>query len=149
VKKVIIKGALIPSWVDELIKEQKDTGFLGTEPVEVKGTKVTPYDLTLKLWGTIPKDRDNGPASSGLKVVVIGERQGKRVTYTADMAGRMAPGTGLPASIAALMMDAGDVTVKGVVAPEGCIDPEKFLAALLQRGAKIHQSETTESILTI
>jgi lysine 6-dehydrogenase len=149
VKKVVIKGALIPLWVDELIKEQKQTGFLSTEPVEVRGKKVTPYDLTLKLWDTIPKSRDNGPAASGLKVIVKGERQGKRVTYTADIVGRMAPGTGLPASIAALMMDAGDVRVKGVVAPEGCIDPEKFLAALLQRGAKIHQTETIASMFAL
>jgi lysine 6-dehydrogenase len=149
VKKVVIKGALIPLWVDELIKEQKQTGFLSTEPIEVRGTKVTPYDLTLKLWDTIPKSRDNGPAASGLKVIVKGERQGKQVTYTADIVGRMAPGTGLPASIAALMMDAGDVTVKGVVAPEGCIDPEKFLAALLQRGAKIHQTETIASMVAV
>jgi lysine 6-dehydrogenase len=149
VKKVVIKGALIPLWVDELIKEQKQTGFLSTEPLEVSGTKVTPYDLTLKLWDTIPKSRDNGPAASGLKVIVKGERQGKRVTYTADIVGRMAPGTGLPASIAALMMDAGDVTVKGVVAPEGCIDPEKFLAGLLQRGAQIHQTETIASMFAL
>jgi lysine 6-dehydrogenase len=149
VKKVVIKGALIPGWVDELIKEQNDTGFLSTRVLEVRGTKVVPYDLTLKLWDTIPKGRDNGPNSSGLKVIVKGERGGKQVTYTADMAGRMAPGTGLPASIAALMMDAGDVTVKGVVAPEGCIDPEKFLAALIQRGARIHQTETISSLLKV
>jgi len=149
VKKVVIKGALIPSWVDELIKEQKETGLLSTEPVEVKGMKVIPYDLTLRLWDTIPKDRDNGPAASGLKVIVKGERQGKGVTYTADIVGRMAPGTGLPASIAALMMFAGDVKVKGVVAPEGCIDPEKFLAELIKRGAKIHQTETISSLFTL
>ena len=149
VKNVIIKGALIPSWVDELIKEQRDTGFLSTEPIEIKGTKVVPYDLTLKLWGTIPKGRDNGPQASGLKVIVKGIRGENRVTYTADMVGRMAPGTGLPASIAALMMDDGYVTVKGVVAPEGCIDPEKFLSEFIKRGAKIHQSEKIESILKI
>ncbi len=149
VKTVVIKGALIPRWVDTLIKEQKETGLLSSEPIEVKGTKVVPYDLTLKLWNTIPQDRDNGPAASGLKVIVKGERKGKQVTYTADIVGRMAPGTGLPASIAALMLDAGDVTVKGVVAPEGCIDPDKFLAALLKRGAKIHQTETITSLLTL
>ncbi len=149
VKRVVIKGALIPGWVDQLIKEQKDTGFLSKELIDVKGTKVTPYDLTLKLWNTIPEKRDRGPQSSGLKVIVKGERDGKQVTYTADMAGRMAPGTGLPASIAALMLAAGEVTVKGVVAPEGCIDPEKFLTALLQRGARIHQTETIASLLTI
>ncbi len=146
VKNVIIKGALIPSWVDELIKEQKETGLLSTEPMEVSGTSVIPYDLTLKLWDTIPEGRDNGPKSSGLKVIVKGERDGKRITYTADMVGRMAPGTGLPASIASLMMYDGDVTVKGVVAPEGCIDPDKFLGAYLKRGARIHQTEKIDSM---
>lgn len=149
VKKVVIKGALIPAWVDELIKEQKETGFLSTEPIDVKGTKVIPYDLTLRLWDGIPKSRDNGPAASGLKVIVKGERGGKQVTYTADIVGRMAPGTGLPASIAALMLDAGDVKVKGVVAPEGCIDPQKFLSELLKRGAKIHQTETVKSMFAL
>jgi saccharopine dehydrogenase (NAD+, L-lysine-forming) len=149
VKSVVIKGALIPPWVDELIKEQKETGFLGKEPIEVRGTKIVPYDLTLRLWDAIPKDRDKGPFASGLKVIVKGERKGKQVTYTADIVGRMAPGTGLPASIAALMLDVGQVTVKGVVAPEGCIDPEKFLAALIQRGARIHQTETIKSMLVV
>jgi lysine 6-dehydrogenase len=149
VRKVVIKGALIPSWVDQLIREQRETGFLSKEPLEVKGTKVVPYDLTLQLWGAIPNNRDKGPLASGLKVIVKGERKGKQVTYTADIVGRMAPGTGLPASIAALMLDAGDVTVKGVVAPEGCIDPENFLAALIRRGAKIHQTETIKSMLVV
>jgi len=149
VKNVVIKGALIPSWVDQLIREQKETGFLSKEPIEVKGTKIVPYDLTLRLWEAIPKNRDRGPFASGLKVIVKGERKGKQVTYTADIVGRMAPGTGLPASIAALMLDSGDVTVKGVVAPEGCIDPGKFLAALLKRGAKIHQTETIRSMLEV
>jgi lysine 6-dehydrogenase len=147
VKTVVIKGALIPAWVDELIKEQRDTGFLNREPVDVKGAKVTPYDLTLQLWDKIPETRDKGPFASGLKVIVKGERKGKQVTYTADIVGRMAPGTGLPASIAALMLNAGEVTVKGVVAPEGCIDPDKFLSELLKRGARIHQTETIKSMV--
>ncbi|MBW2113477.1 MAG: saccharopine dehydrogenase NADP-binding domain-containing protein [Deltaproteobacteria bacterium] len=149
VKNVIIKGALIPPWVDELIKEQKDMGLLSKKPKDINGTTVIPYDLTLKLWETIPEGRDKGPQSSGLKVIVKGERGGKKVTYTADMVGRMAPGTGLPASIAALMMDAGDVTEKGVTAPEGCIDPDKFLAAFLKRGAIIHQTEKISSMFEV
>ncbi len=149
VRTVVIKGALIPGWVDELIKEQKDTGFLSKEPVDIKGTNVVPYDLTLRLWDSIPNSRDRGPFASGLKVIVKGARKGKEVTYTADIVGRMAPGTGLPAAIAALMMDEGDVSAKGVVAPEGCIDPDKFLAALLQRGARIHQTETIASMFSL
>lgn len=149
VKNVIIKGALIPLWVDELIKEQRDTGLLSKEPLELNGATVIPYDLTLKLWETIPEGRDKGPQSSGLKVIVKGVREGKEVTYTADMVGRMAPGTGIPASIAALMMSEGDVMEKGVMAPEGCIDPDKFLGAFLKRGAKIHQTEKISSMFEI
>jgi saccharopine dehydrogenase-like NADP-dependent oxidoreductase len=130
-------------------RSDKITDFLSTEPRDIKGTTITPYALSLKLWETIPKGRDNGPQSSGLKVIVKGRRDGKQVTYTADMVGRMAPGTGLPASIAALMMNAGDVTEKGVVAPEGCIDPAKFLAEFLKRGARIHQTETISSLLQV
>ncbi len=149
VKNVIIKGALIPLWVDELIKEQKDTGLLSTEPIEVKGTKITPYDVALKLWQKIPEGRDNGPQSSGLKVIVKGEKDGKKVTYTADMAGRMAPGTGLPAAIAAMMMADGHVKVKGVVAPEGCIDADIFLGEFLKRGARIHQTHKIDSMFEV
>ncbi len=149
VKNVIIKGALIPLWVDELIKKQRDTGFLGKEDIQIKGSKITPYDLALKLWESIPEGRDKGPQASGLKVIVKGERAGKKVTYTADMVGRMAPGTGLPASIAALMMNSGDVTQKGVVAPEGCINPAKFLKEFLKRGARIHQTEKIGSMLEV
>jgi saccharopine dehydrogenase (NAD+, L-lysine-forming) len=146
VKNVIIKGALIPLWVDELIKEQKDSGFLNLEPVDIKGVQVTPYDFTLKLWETIPEGRDNGPQSSGLKVIVKGKRRQSEVTYTAEVVGRMAPGTGLPASIASLMMASGDVNEKGVVAPEGCIDPDKFLDAFIARGARIHLTEKIASM---
>ncbi len=56
VKKVVIKGALIPLWVDRLIKEQKETGLLSKEPIDVKGEKVIPYDLDLKaLGGQFPR----------------------------------------------------------------------------------------------
>ncbi|MBW2655526.1 MAG: saccharopine dehydrogenase NADP-binding domain-containing protein [Deltaproteobacteria bacterium] len=141
--------ALIPLWVDELIQEQKNTGLLSTDPVDIKGTQITPYDIALKLWETIPEGRDNGPQSSGLKVIVKGKKDGQTITYTADMVGRMAPGTGLPASIASLMMDAGDVKVKGVVAPEGCIDPAKFIGAFLKRGARIHQTQKISSMFKV
>ena len=81
VKRVVIKGALIPSWVDQLIKEQKETGFLSKEPIEVKGTKVVPYDLTLKLWGAIPKNRDKGPARFRSE----SDRKGREKRETGDL----------------------------------------------------------------
>jgi saccharopine dehydrogenase (NAD+, L-lysine-forming) len=82
----------------------------------------------------------------GLKVIVRERQEGN---LTQPIWWKDGPGTGLPASIAALMMDAGEVTVKGVVAPEGCIDPAKFLAAFLKRGARIHQTETVSSLVQV
>jgi len=84
-----------------------------------------------------------------MKMIVQGERGGKQVTYTADMVGSTAAGTGLPVSIAALMLDAGEITAKGVVAPEACIDPKTYLAQMLKRGAKIHLTETSRSLLSV
>lgn len=146
-KNVVVKGALIPSWVDQLIEKQKEAGFLSKTPVDIKGVGVAPYDLALRLWDSIVESRDKGPCASGLKVTVKGEREGKQVTYTADMVGGMAPGTALPVSIAVRMLGAGEIKVKGVVAPEGCVDPDKFLVRLLQGGARIHQTETIKSVL--
>lgn len=149
VKNVIIKGALIPTWVDQLIKEQNRTGFLSKEPVDIKGVKVVPYDLTLRMWNKIPENRDKGPQASGMKVIVKGEKEGKEITYTADIVGRTAAGTGLPAAIAALMIQAGDVKARGVVAPEGCIDARKYLQEFIQRGARIHLTKTVSSMLEV
>ena len=149
VKQVIVKGALFPGWVDELIREQKLTGLLSKLPVRVGGIEVAPCDLALRLWEAIPINRDKGPSCSGLKVTVKGERDGKQVIYTADMVGGMGPGTGLPASIAVRMLGAGDIRFKGISAPEGCVDPGKFLAAMVQCGASIHQTETVISMLEV
>ena len=87
--------------------------------------------------------------ASGMKVIVKGERDGKQVTYTSDIVGRTAPGTGIAASIAAQMLVSGDIKAKGVVPPEGCIEPETYFAALLKKGAKIHQTETITSLLRV
>lgn len=146
-RNVVVKGALLPAWVDRLIREQKEAGLLSKIPLDIKGMKVTPYDLALRLWDTISCSKDVGPSCSGLKVIVKGEREGKSVTFTADMVGEMGPGTGLPASIAARMLGAGKISVKGLVTPEACVDPGTFLAALLESGARIYQTETVESML--
>jgi len=114
-----------------------------TMPRYIKGLK----NVIVK-GGILPASQeDRGSSVSGLKVIVKGERKGKQVTCTAEMVGGMGPGTGISASIAVRMLSAGDIKVKGLVAPEGCIDPERFLAALLKSGARIYQTETVTSVL--
>jgi len=69
------------------------------------------------------------------------------VIKTLPFLGYSKPGTGIAPSIAALMLYSGDIRVKGVTAPEGCIDPDRYLKALRERGARIYQTETLASVL--
>ena len=149
VRNVVIKGGLIPKWVDEYIIMQKEMGLLERDTLNLKGVKVEPYDFTLALWDNILKSKEKGPLASGLKVVVRGKRKNLYVEYTADIAGRMAPGTGIPAAIAAGMMAKGEIKEKGVFAPEGCVDPKLFLSEFVKRGAKIYETVTEKKIVEL
>lgn len=149
VRNVIIKGGLIPKWVDDYIMRQKEMGLLEREYVKVHGVEVESYEFTLSLWDKLLKSKDKGPLASGLKVVVKGKKDGSYIQYTADIAGRMAPGTGLPAAIAAGMLAKGMIKEKGVVAPEGCIDPAYFLSEFIKRGAKIHETIEEKRVLDL
>jgi len=75
---------------------------------------------------------------SAVRVDVSGWVEGayRQVSYGA--AAHMAELTGLPLAIGALMLARGEVRMPGVVAPEACIEPDRFLADLDQRGVPVH-----------
>ncbi|MDD5711593.1 MAG: hypothetical protein PHY31_02415, partial [Smithellaceae bacterium] len=41
-------------------------------------------------------------------------------------------GTGIPAAMGAILMNQGKINTKGVLPPEGCVDPATFLALVPQ-----------------
>ena len=45
--------------------------------------------------------------------------------------------TGVPLAIGALMMGKGEITRKGVFAPEAAVDPDRFIDELAQRNIKV------------
>lgn len=150
VKNVIIKGGLIPQWVDDYIMKQKEMGLLDKNSLKCGEVFVDPYDFTLKVWEKILNSReDKGPVASGLKVVVRGKRKDKELEFQADIVGRMAPGTGLPCAIGTVMMAKGQIKEKGILAPEGCVDPKEFITEFIRKGAKIHQRVTEKKVLKI
>jgi hypothetical protein len=53
----------------------------------------------------------------------------------------MGPQAGIPASIAAQMIGAGQVEQKGVFAPEGCLNSDIFLAELAKRDIEVKRGE--------
>lgn len=125
----------------------RESGFFGTDPVDVAGAKVRPIDLTAKLlfpmWKLEPGEAD----VTVLKVIVEGLKAGKRTRLTYDLFDTydastgihsMARTTGYTATAAVRMVGRGLFTKKGVYPPEfvGLERPcvEFLLAELRARG---------------
>lgn len=125
----------------------RETGFFGTDPIDVGGVKVRPLDLTAKLlfpmWKLDPGEAD----VTVLKVIVEGLKAGKRTRVTYDLFDSydaatgihsMARTTGYTATAAVRMLGRGLFQKKGVFPPElvGLERPcvEFLLAELRARG---------------
>ncbi len=125
----------------------RESGFFGTDPVDVGGAKVRPIDLTAKLlfpmWKLEPGEAD----VTVLKVIVEGLKSGKRTRVTYDLfdtydaatgVHSMARTTGYTATAAVRMLGRGLFPKKGVFPPElvGLERPcvEFLLAELRARG---------------
>jgi lysine 6-dehydrogenase len=109
------------------IQALRDSGFFGTEEIEVKGRRVRPLDVTsailFKHWRLHEEDDE----FTVMRIVIEGEDggRGKRIAY--DLFDRkdrttgfssMARTTGFPAAAAARLVLAGQFRRKGVSPPE-------------------------------
>ena len=147
VKRVTNKGGMLPKWVNDDIRVQNNWGFTGTEPIEVNGQMVSPHDMALELWRERPPQGDLGQYTSGVKVIIKGVKDGNAITTTYDIAGNTAPGTGIPPSIGAQMIVRGDITERGVLPPEACVDPQIYLDEFVKRKAVIYENRHVENII--
>lgn len=115
-----------PGHIDKM-RVLRESGFFGTDPIEVGGARVRPIDVTSKLlfpmWKLEPGDAD----VTVLKVVVEGLKAGKRTRLTYDLIDSfdvatgihsMARTTGYTATAAVRMIGKKLFTKKGVYPPE-------------------------------
>lgn len=73
------------------------------------------------------------PPEAALVVRVQGRRKGKAVRVFFSSCCRLAPATGIPASIGAIMLSQGRIRARGVLSPEQCIEADDFLYEILTR----------------
>jgi saccharopine dehydrogenase-like NADP-dependent oxidoreductase len=73
------------------------------------------------------------PAEAALQVMVQGRKKGRLVKIFFSSAAMLAPATGIPASIGAMMLLHGSITAKGVLPPEQCVDPTDFIYEIITR----------------
>ena len=74
---------------------------------------------------------------SGIRVDIKGRLDGKKQHLVYQATDNMNNLTGVPLAIGALMIGNGEITRKGVFAPEAAINPDRFIDELSQRNIKV------------
>src|SRR5689334_520557 len=131
----------------EIMETIRELGLLDLDPVDVKGIKVVPRDLFVAAVG--PKLTKNGKDLLALRVIVRGTKGGKPAERRFDLVDRyderngisaMMRTTGYSLSITGQMQARREVGPPGVWTPDECMPPEKYIAALRERGIDLKES---------
>jgi len=149
VKRVTNKGSVLPDEYYQLIRDMVKLGLTSTEPLDVKGQKVVPYDFAvayiIRERDRILRETNFGPQRGGFAEVVKGKKNGRPHEYAVrgtpgekrpkkkpkpsaleQRRSRLGIRTGIPAAVAVVLMSQGRVKGKGVLPPEACISPVDF-----------------------
>lgn len=130
------RGGMLPGFRMRQLKEMIDLGLTLDEPIDVDGKSVSPIDFMYAMEKTYPPQEYPGDSPmSAIKIEVRGEKDGHPQEYIYGGGTSYQPeATAGPASAGVLMIHDGDITKKGVFAPEGCIDNfGKFMTELKKR----------------
>jgi saccharopine dehydrogenase (NAD+, L-lysine-forming) len=138
-KECTCKGG-VPG-LDEGFKVFSALGLTGAEPIDIRGEKIDPKDIAATLIEALPMPEELPPPLSGFMVWIRGNQGGDSVEYVYSCYGRMSPWTGIPASIGTQMLGKGEIRTKGVLAPEGCVDTNRFFAEIAKRGMEVEEVE--------
>lgn len=138
----------------ELMRVFRETGLFSKEPVRVGDVQVRPLEVISTLM--FPK-WNYGPGEADLtvmRIVNIGEKDGRRVRVTWDLYDEYDPRTGwtsmarttaFPATIMARLIAGGKFSRPGVIPPElAAGEPglvEAMLAGLKERGVEYQRTE--------
>lgn len=143
-RNVTQKGGVLG--LDDVLRAFRELGLTSDEPLQLGVGDVRPSEVAIALLGRMPEPpvEDRPPAVSEFMLLAFGERDGQPVELTYTVSGRMGPLTGVPASIVAQMIGAGQISRTGVFAPEGCVDADLFLAELAKRGIEVKRSERVD-----
>lgn len=142
-RQVTNKGSVLPIEYYNLTKDLCALGLSSTEPLDVRGQPVVPYDFAvsyiLKRREEILKSTGTSSPRGCCSVVAKGRKDGKYQEYRFHMASRsqaLGEGTGIPAAMGVMLMAMGKITKKGVLPPEACVEPMDFVS-LISKAMKL------------
>ncbi len=135
VRQVTNKGSVLPIDYYQLTAELCRLGLSSREPLEVGSQSVVPYDFAvaylIRERERLLREAKFGSQRGCMSVVVKGRKDGAPREVRVHMASResgLGEGTGIPAALGVMLMQRGSITAKGVLPPEGCVDPAEFIA---------------------
>jgi saccharopine dehydrogenase (NAD+, L-lysine-forming) len=102
-------------------------------PLTVNGQLIDPMDFAAAYFQRRCRQMSNVDRKAALKVSVTGKKRGEQRTVNFTSSGLLSMGTGIPASIGAIMIVRGDVSGTGVMPPEECIDANDFIYEMIDR----------------
>lgn len=133
-RRVTNKGTVLPNAYYELTRDLCALGFASKKPLCVNGHAITPHDFAityiLRERERILLETNFGSQRGCVSVIVTGRKNGKPETYRFHLASKsqaLGEGTGIPAALGTLLMQRGKIKRKGVLPPEGCVDPLEFI----------------------
>jgi saccharopine dehydrogenase (NAD+, L-lysine-forming) len=127
------KASFNPPSVNDLILSLGRMVREAEGPIKIGKTAVDPMDFAASYFHQKCKSLQDVPKDGGLRVRVDGIQGGEKKSVHFSSSARIAQGTGIPASIGAIMLLNGQVEPKGVCAPEECIDPNLFIYESVSR----------------
>lgn len=132
VKTVTLKGGLQENLLNKLAILAARLGLTSTQ-----SKKQILGNIFRKLLPLLRKINKPSVPMSGIRVDIKGYKNGSKQHLIYQSVGNMADLTGIPLAIGALMLGNGQITRKGVFAPEAAIDPDLFIKALAKRNIEI------------
>ncbi|NLV16451.1 MAG: hypothetical protein GXY50_04475 [Syntrophomonadaceae bacterium] len=149
VKTVTNRGALYPASLNQIFKVLVNYGITSDVPIPFRGEMVAPLEFFEALYNErlahMPKTTE--PSLGAMGVEIKGKKGNQEMIhwYTHSTNAEMEETTGYPAAVGAEMMLTGEITQKGVIAPE-CLNPQKFLKILSQATSVYDTVVLTEKI---
>jgi saccharopine dehydrogenase (NAD+, L-lysine-forming) len=155
VKTVTNKGNMWPKETDltDLVKPFSDVGLATTEPLVVNGVEISRRDfMCTHMAGFLATALPSVEGVEGLphfsaRVDVLGTVDGVSARYVYRSAFITDEGTGWSASYAAQAIAQDKIEVRGVFAPEGCVDPTDFFKYLKARGIDVHETRSLTELV--
>lgn len=127
------KASFNPSFLNDLIVNLGKMVREANGPVKVGNSLIDPMDFAASYFHQRCKNLEGIPREGALRVKVKGKKGKKVKRIIFSSAGRITQGTGIPASIGAVMLAEGKITQTGVLPPEECIEPNDFIFEMITR----------------